>query len=216
MTTDIQRRKNNDRARRYLALLRRNTIAAYGDRCACCNELSWRFLTLDHANDDGFAHRKATGGISATYRDLRDRGYPEGYRVLCVNCNSGRSINGGKCPHTSPVVEPANSQSKRHHRMKLTTIEAYGNECACCRERTPTFLTIDHTNNKGAEHRRAIGNSTYSTYVWLRNQGYPDGFRCLCFNCNSGRHWNGGACPHQGYLTLAQPPCFTGNRQDRR
>lgn len=25
--------------------------------------------------------------------------YPEGYQVLCYNCNCGKSINNGICPH---------------------------------------------------------------------------------------------------------------------
>jgi hypothetical protein len=30
---------------------------------------------------------------------LKKRGYPPGYRVLCFNCNRGRYLNGGVCPH---------------------------------------------------------------------------------------------------------------------
>jgi hypothetical protein len=30
---------------------------------------------------------------------LRKHNYPEGFQVLCHNCNMGRQINGGVCPH---------------------------------------------------------------------------------------------------------------------
>jgi hypothetical protein len=32
---------------------------------------------------------------------LRKNGFPEGFQVLCANCNIGRHINGGICPHES-------------------------------------------------------------------------------------------------------------------
>jgi hypothetical protein len=33
-------------------------------------------------------------------------------------------------------------------------------------------------------------------YTWLRNQGYPNGFRTLCHNCNLARGFYG-YCPHE-------------------
>lgn len=74
------------------------------------------------------------------------------------------------------------------------------------------FLTIDHINGDGAAHRKAIygfkqdgtvrsgrgaGGGGYRMYKWLRVSGYPVGFQVLCFNCNVGRHINGGICPHE-------------------
>ena len=98
--------------------------------------------------------------------------------------------------------------SQRHsgwrRRLKLETLNAYGGPiCSCvnCPEKSNgvlEFLTIDHIDNNGAVHREkhSITAST-GLYLWLRNQNYPDGFRVLCFNCNTGRHINGGACPHE-------------------
>jgi hypothetical protein len=34
-------------------------------------------------------------------------------------------------------------------------------------------------------------------YQWLIRNAYPPGFQVLCWNCNAGRHINGGTCPHQ-------------------
>lgn len=34
------------------------------------------------------------------------------------------------------------------------------------------------------------------TYFWLSKNGYPPGFRVLCFNCNAAMHMFG-ICPHE-------------------
>ncbi len=36
-------------------------------------------------------------------------------------------------------------------------------------------------------------------YRWLRNQGWPQGFRILCHNCNMARGFYG-RCPHEQLL----------------
>ena len=38
------------------------------------------------------------------YGWLRRNSYPEGFQVLCHNCNLGKKINGGVCPHNDPAV----------------------------------------------------------------------------------------------------------------
>jgi hypothetical protein len=48
----------------------------------------------------------------------------------------------------------------------------------------------------GAQHRKEIGGRTRDLRLWLKRHNFPPGFRILCFNCNSGRHLNGGICPH--------------------
>ena len=80
---------------------------------------------------------------------------------------------------------------------KRDVIEAYGGKCSCCGEAEPRFLTIDHINGDGRQHRREVGRG-YKLYDWLTRQGYPrDGFRLLCFNCNCARG-QFGTCPHEG------------------
>lgn len=88
--------------RQYSQRLRDEMIAAYGNKCSCCGETVKAFLTLEHVNDDGAEHRRIlkTGGGDGILRDLRRRGWPkDGYTTLCWNCNCGRRINGGTCPH---------------------------------------------------------------------------------------------------------------------
>lgn len=60
-------------------------------------ETNSEFLTLEHVNGDGKAHRMKIG--SHTYADLRRRGSPqEGYTLLCWNCNA-MTRGGRTCPH---------------------------------------------------------------------------------------------------------------------
>jgi hypothetical protein len=81
---------------------------------------------------------------------------------------------------------------------KMLALNQYGGECACCGETEPVFLSIEHSDGNGAEHRRVNGlTSGHNTYLWLYRHNFPDGFEVLCHNCNHGRHINGGICPHQ-------------------
>lgn len=71
--------------------------------------------------------------------------------------------------------------------------------CQCCREGNVEFLTIDHIDGGGREHRREI---YCATYRWLRTNGYPSGYRVLCMNCNFSIGVRG-YCPHQRSKTHA-------------
>jgi len=67
--------------------------------CNCCGEHNFLiFLTIDHiTNRKNVTHKKRLGG-QAMYQYLRKNGYPTGFQVLCVNCNSAKS-DSGICPH---------------------------------------------------------------------------------------------------------------------
>lgn len=86
---------------KWRARMREEMIAAYGGQCACCGESEPAFLQLDHTNNDGAASRRRENANGAEYwLRLKRRGWPtDGYQLLCANCNWGRYINGGTCPH---------------------------------------------------------------------------------------------------------------------
>ena len=95
-------RKNYDKEQR------RKVIEYYSKgtmQCNCCNENNLIFLTIDHINNDGAKHRKEINkGINSMssynfYRWLINNNYPNGFQVLCFNCNIGKYHNGGICPH---------------------------------------------------------------------------------------------------------------------
>lgn len=90
--------------RKHRKKLRDQVFTHYGDKCVCCDETEPLFLTIDHINNDGAAHRRSMpNGRQATseriYRWLRDNNFPDGFQILCMNCNLGKQRNGGTCPH---------------------------------------------------------------------------------------------------------------------
>lgn len=86
--------------KRYLKRMRDAAIEAYGGyQCACCGETEPRFMTLDHVNNDGKKQRKIHGTGMSMYQWLKKNNYPKGLQVLCMNCNFGKALNGGICPH---------------------------------------------------------------------------------------------------------------------
>lgn len=85
-------------------------LHAYSDNrcvCVCCGEKQIDFLTIDHTNNDGHLDKginaKKRMGGNYLYGYLKKRGFPnkDKYQVLCWNCNCGKGINGGVCPHKS-------------------------------------------------------------------------------------------------------------------
>ncbi len=74
-------------------------IGVYGGRCACCGEDRIEFLCVDHINVGGNKHRESLGKRGRhIYYWLRDNNYPDGFRVLCHNCNFSLGAY-GYCPH---------------------------------------------------------------------------------------------------------------------
>lgn len=82
-------------------------------------------------------------------------------------------------------------------RTKQEVIEGYGGRCVCCGETNHNFMTLDHVNSDGSKHRKEIGGGgTNRTWRWALKNRFPSNLQLLCFNCNCGRHLNGGICPH--------------------
>lgn len=88
--------------------IKTEAIAAYGGKCVCCSETTPEFLSIDHINGRSGRHaRRGPHRIGNMWEWLRSHGYPKDeYRLLCHNCNLGRFINGGVCPHQSGPRPP--------------------------------------------------------------------------------------------------------------
>jgi hypothetical protein len=66
--------------------------------------------------------------------------------------------------------------------------------CVCCGEKNYMFLTIDHINGGGRQHREVVKADKLPS--WLKRNGYPEEYRILCYNCNNA-HGAYGFCPHE-------------------
>ena len=80
---------NNDKHRFFLKL---ETICVYSNgtmKCVMCGEHKLPCLSIDHIYGGGNKHRRQlkVAGVDL-YRWLRRNKYPDGYRVLCANCQS--------------------------------------------------------------------------------------------------------------------------------
>lgn len=79
------------------------------------------------------------------------------------------------------------------NRMKVLSYYSNGKfECVCCGENTLEFLTINHIDGGGRQHKKSTGGHIYE---WLIRNEFPEGFNVLCMNCNfaDGMY---GVCPH--------------------
>lgn len=87
----------------YNRKLREELLAHYGGCCQCCGEVRFEFLAVDHIHGEGNKHRQSLKRGSIGYW-LRQNNYPEGYRILCHNCNMAHGVY-GYCPHLEEYLE---------------------------------------------------------------------------------------------------------------
>ena len=68
-------------------------IYSNGDACcAWCKQADIDVLCLDHINNNGAECSIREKAGSGLYRFLRKHDYPEGFQVLCSNCNLKKEI----------------------------------------------------------------------------------------------------------------------------
>jgi len=105
---EIRRRANLKHRHKYRMIV----LVHYGGnppKCACCGESEIKFLTIDHINNDG-AKQWREKGFNPRLRSsyiadyLITNNFPEGFQVLCYNCNCGKAKNNGVCPHKQQKI----------------------------------------------------------------------------------------------------------------
>ena len=89
---------------RYRYQVRQEVITRLGGCCACCGESRFEFLAIDHIFGGGNQHRQIVGSGPHIARWLKKHAYPEGFQVLCHNCNHAKAER-GICPHARDVAQ---------------------------------------------------------------------------------------------------------------
>ena len=152
-------------------------------RCAFCPEYDVGLLTMDHIKGGGNKHRekmKIKTGYS-TYQWLKKNNYPEGFQVLCWNCQYRK-----RQQETSPSNPTKRQMQKASYiqSLKLQCLSEYGEICPCG-ESDLVVLTLDHVNDDGAKHRKETGTKGTAFYLHLRSNGFPNDppLQVLCIKC---------------------------------
>ena len=152
-------------------------------KCNCCDEVELNMLTIDHINGFGNKHRRKEGikTGNSTYQWLKKNNYPDGFQVLCWNCQFAKR---------RMEIQP-NERNKRQLQLaanndlvKLKCMEKYGEICSCG-ECSLDVLTLDHVNNDGAKHRREINCPGTGFYRYLIRNNFPNDppLQVLCMKC---------------------------------
>ena len=108
-------KNNRVKINQYNLLLKHQVIEKYGGICNCCKENQILFLTIDHTNNDGNIERKERKSSSTSfYLKLRKDEIRNDIQVLCWNCNLGKNMNNGICPHKEVIRKLDPIYDNRH------------------------------------------------------------------------------------------------------
>jgi len=184
-----------EKIRECRATERIRALTLLGSVCTCCGEDRPERLIFDHVNGCGKKFR--TRAERVVHEILTMDSPADKYRILCWNCNESLSAY-GYCPHNGrpPEEAPANSNQEKAkyarqqwRKDKLKFISEYGERCPICGEDRWEFLTVDHVNGGGKQHRERLrSHGGVNFYRWLKRQGYPkDEYQLLCHNCNGAK-----------------------------
>ena len=100
----IRHRDQDKNAPRRLWAAKKLLFDHYTWYCNCCKEPNVKFLTIDHINNDGYKDLnklggKRRGGMALLQNVIKENFPKDRYQILCFNCNCGKGINKGICPH---------------------------------------------------------------------------------------------------------------------
>lgn len=143
---------------------------------------------------DGKHHRCKS--CASAYNKAR-RNSPERVKQRTEYNRRWREANPDKVAAWRPKAAKRTREAYRLKRLEV--MEAYGGKCVCCSEDEPVFLTLDHEHGRGksldADKERSGTGTIYRLHALLPELDLD--IRILCWNCNSGRYFNSGICPHQ-------------------
>lgn len=159
-------------------------------KCKECGTSYYEFLAVDHINNNGYEHR-SSGELRKYSNDivkyLIKNNFPEGYQILCHNCNQIKRIN---------LIYQKDTAYTRHRRkIRKLMLNKYSNNdvrCKYCKETDERCLTFHHVNGGGTKDRREKGYSSLPSYLYKHNVPIEE-IEILCQNCNK-------SLGHYGYL----------------
>ena len=96
----------------------------------------------------------------------------------------------------------AKRRKELYRELRRVILLELGGACYCCGLADLRFLTVDHINNDGKDHRKLSNGTTKNGYFLLleiQKEGVPkDRYQAACYNCNCARNLTPSkTCPHQ-------------------
>ena len=116
--------------------------------------------------------------------------------------------------HYAQNKEKYQARNRRWYlNLRVETLKQYSPDLICqlCGFSDLRALTIDHIDGGGDSHRQELSKSLSRTpgpwrlYRWLRDNGYPAGYRVLCMNCQFITHFDRTAKAGKSYYSLLYP-----------
>ncbi|RDJ35314.1 MAG: hypothetical protein DWQ19_10900 [Crenarchaeota archaeon] len=181
---------NPDKVKAYSKTARENLkIEIFNHYCNCniecknCGQNQLHLLTVDHVNGGGSQHKRR---IKNLYSWIKRNNFPEGFQVLCWNCQFRKKNEEAKPENPQPNQI---KQAEYVKNIKKEVLSHYGTTCSCG-ESDDVVLTLDHINDNGAEHRKKLGRRGFNFYLWLRKNNFPNDppLQVLCANCQYDKH----------------------------
>lgn len=111
-------------------------------------------------------------------------------QILPVKCFTGKKE--AKCGLQPQCRE---CRAQEHISLRYEVLNHYSKGtpcCVCCGEDQYEFLSLDHIEGGGNQHRQEVPH----VYRWLKRNEFPIGYQVLCHNCNLAKGFYG-ECPHQ-------------------
>ena len=113
---------------------------------------------------------------------------------LCRTCKSDSNKRAMKKFNAKNKAGHNQYEKSRVKKYRDMVLGAYGAKCSCCGETRRRFLTVEHLEGDGHQHRARLKQNVYYDIV---KQGFPkDKYGVLCMNCNFAKG-RGKQCPHE-------------------
>jgi hypothetical protein len=190
---DVVREKHSIRSKNKQVNERLETIYWYSNgemKCNICGNTHYEFLAIDHIDNNGYIHRQS-GELKRYSNDLSKyliaNNFPEGYQILCHNCNQIKRIE--SLPFKN---NPSTKYRRKERHIVLLKYSNNNIKCKYCGETDERCLTLHHVHGGGMKEKRDIGYYSLTSYLYKNDVPLTD-IEVLCQNCNK-------SLGHYGYL----------------